>query len=69
MTGSGEEDGEGVYPKPMFDFDERRQTCMDGMKKAYGIGLHGDDAEVMDGTWKNEFGVDERPHKKRRVDE
>ncbi|KAI9934135.1 hypothetical protein ASPWEDRAFT_104592 [Aspergillus wentii DTO 134E9] len=69
VTGSGEEDGEGVYPKPMFDFDERRQTCMDGMKKAYGIGLHGDDAEVMDGTWKNEFGVDERPHKKRRVDE
>lgn len=54
--------GEGkmkVYPKPMFDFDARRRVCIDGMKKAYGIGLYGDDPEVEDGSWKKSFGFEE----------
>lgn len=60
--GSGSDDskheGLAVYPKPMFDFDERRRICLDGMKHAYSIGLHGDDPEVRDGAWKEMFGVE-----------
>ncbi|KAJ5105379.1 hypothetical protein NUU61_002726 [Penicillium alfredii] len=45
-----------VYPKPMFDFDKRRQICLDSMKNAYDVGLHGDDEEVKSGAWKERFG-------------
>lgn len=74
MTGDGsseskdktkEQGEEQTYPKPMFDFDERRTVCMDAMKNAYNIGLHGDDREVLDGTWKKAFGIDEGPSKKK----
>ncbi|KAI1265142.1 DNA photolyase [Xylariaceae sp. FL1019] len=49
------EDGINVYPKPMFDFNERRKVCISAMKRAYEIGLHGADREVIDGTWKERF--------------
>lgn len=49
---------EGTYPKPMFDFGERRTVCMDGMKKAYAVGLYGDDERVLSGEWEVLFGVD-----------
>lgn len=60
IKGVGEGDGEeggGVktYPKPMFDFNERRGICIEGMKAAYRVGLHGDDARVKDGTWRKLF--------------
>jgi cryptochrome len=55
IHGDGKEEKEGVYPKPMFDFNERRDICMDGMKKAYQIGLYGDDPKVIDGTWRKLF--------------
>ena len=45
------------YPKPMFDFNERRQICIDGMKHAYDVGLYGDSPKVKDGSWKKIFGV------------
>ncbi|KAI2612418.1 Cryptochrome/photolyase FAD-binding domain-containing protein [Hypoxylon fragiforme] len=45
----------GTYPTPMFDFGERRSICMAAMKRAYSIGLHGNDDKVKDGTWKEEF--------------
>ncbi|KAJ6070107.1 hypothetical protein N7499_011994 [Penicillium canescens] len=52
-SSSSKEDGtEHTYPKPMFDFDERRQICLDGMKHAYGVGLYGNDEKVKNGTWK-----------------
>ncbi|PLB47696.1 putative DNA photolyase [Aspergillus steynii IBT 23096] len=62
VTGDGsqsESDGMKAYPKPMFDFDERRQTCLDSMKHAYDVGLHGDDARVKDGSWREDFEGDE----------
>lgn len=49
------QDGCKVYPKPMFDFGERRQICIQGMKKAYQVGLRGNDKEVLDGTWRRKF--------------
>ena len=56
--GSGEEERVGeymVYPKPMFDFNERRQFCIDQMKKAYDVGIYGDDERVVGGQWKEIF--------------
>jgi hypothetical protein len=42
----------------MFDFAERREVCIQGMKDAYRIGLFGDDKRVLDGTWRNLFDGD-----------
>ncbi|PNH27797.1 hypothetical protein BJF96_g8877 [Verticillium dahliae] len=60
LGGNGLDDREeGTYPKPMFDFNERRTACLAATKKAYGVGLHGADDEVADGTWRDMFdGVD-----------
>jgi cryptochrome len=55
IHGDGLEDVEGVYPKPMFDFGERRTVCLDGMKKAYKVALYGDDPKVVDGSWRKLF--------------
>ena len=54
ISGDGSEqlkDGLPVYPKPMFDFSERRDICMKAMKAAYAAGLHGNDPRVLDGSW------------------
>ncbi|TVY83616.1 Cryptochrome-1 [Lachnellula suecica] len=51
IEGDGEGRGEGVYPKPMFDFPERRDFCLKQMKEAYTVGLYGDDPRVLDGSW------------------
>jgi cryptochrome len=32
-----------VYPKPMFDFNETWQGCIDKLKKAYAAGMYGND--------------------------
>lgn len=50
-----EEEGKKVYPKPMFDFAKRRDVCIQGMKKAYAVGLKGADKKVFDGTWRKEY--------------
>ena len=53
IKGDGIEDeinGVKVYPKPMFDFNERRTICMKGMRSAYQAKLYGDDPKVLDGT-------------------
>lgn len=58
ITGDGEEterDGMPVYPKPMFDFATQREICIQGIKQAYHVGLHGNDAKVLDGSWKKLF--------------
>jgi deoxyribodipyrimidine photolyase len=47
--------GEGEYPKPMLDFSSRRETCIQGMKNAYHVGLYGNDPKVLDGTWRKLF--------------
>lgn len=44
-----------TYPKPMFDFNERRGICIEGMKNAYRVHLHGDDKKVKDGSWRSLF--------------
>ena len=44
-----------AYPKPMFDFNERRKICIDGLKQAYDVGLHGNDSKVWDGSWRQMF--------------
>jgi cryptochrome len=46
------------YPKPMFDFSERRDVCLKGMKAAYAVGLKGNDSKVLDGTWRALFDDD-----------
>ncbi|KAJ5776556.1 uncharacterized protein N7511_001567 [Penicillium nucicola] len=67
-TSSSTDNGtEHTYPKPMFDFDERRKICLDGMKHAYGIGLYGNDEKVKNGTWKKEFGEEDRPAKRQKT--
>ncbi|TVY43495.1 (6-4)DNA photolyase [Lachnellula subtilissima] len=62
--GSGEGEGEGVYPQPMFDFAERRTICLEKMKKAYAVGLYGDDPRVLDGSWKYLFDEPSNEHEK-----
>jgi cryptochrome len=59
--GSKTEQKEGdykVYPKPMFDFSEQREICIQGMKKAYAVGLYGNNPKVLDGTWRELFDDD-----------
>lgn len=63
IKGDGTEKGNSevrVYPKPMFDFNERRQFCIDKVKEAYHVGLYGDDETVKSGGWKKLFGYDDR---------
>lgn len=56
VTGDGLSGAEkGTYPKPMFDFGERRNACLAAMKTAYDVGLHGNDEKVMRGTWRELF--------------
>ncbi|KAI9740695.1 MAG: hypothetical protein M1818_004659 [Claussenomyces sp. TS43310] len=55
IKGDGKEDLKGVYPRPMFDFPERRTICIDGMKQGYRVGLYGNDLRVVDGTWRQLF--------------
>jgi cryptochrome len=57
ITGSHSCADEGIYPKPMFDFNERRKVCIDGLKLAYHNGLHGNDQSVIDGSWRRMFGT------------
>lgn len=60
ITGDGLTDvKEGTYPKPMFDFDERRSACLAAMKTAYKVGLHGNDSQVLDGSWREMFPDDD----------
>lgn len=71
VTGDGDpsstKDEGQTYPKPMFDFDERRQICLDGMKNAYDVGLHGNDEQVLNGTWKELFEDEENPKKRQKT--
>lgn len=58
IKGDGSEKSDGklhVYPKPMFDFGERRRICLDAIKAAYDVGLQGDDEAVKDGSWRDLF--------------
>ena len=58
IKGNGAEtkiDGNQVYPKPMFDFSERRTICLGAMKNAYHVALYGDNPKVLDGTWRTLF--------------
>lgn len=55
ITGDGSDGMGGTYPKPMFDFNERRNICIEGMKNAYHVGLYGNDPKAIDGTWRKLF--------------
>lgn len=55
FPGVGVEMEEGTYPKPMFDFAERRTVCIASLKKAYEVGLRGNDKKVLDGSYKSLF--------------
>lgn len=55
VTGDGGDREDGTYPKPMFDFTERRKICISAMKTAYERGFHGADEKVLDGTWRDAF--------------
>jgi len=57
---NAEEKSSKVYPKPMFDFNERRQFCLDRMKEAYDVGLYGDDERVLSGEWKKLFDLEDK---------
>ena len=43
------------YPKPVFDFAQRRDICIKGMKNACHINLYGNDPKVLDGSWRKLF--------------
>ena len=51
----GEDGDMRVYPKPMFDFNERREICIQGLKTAYRVGLYGNNPKVLDGSWRQLF--------------
>ena len=51
----GEEGDLKVYPKPMFDFNERRTNCINAIKSAYSVHLYGNSKEVLDCTWRKLF--------------
>ena len=51
----GEDGGLEVYPKPMLDFSERREVCIQAIKNAYQVHLYGNDPKVLDGTWRKLF--------------
>jgi cryptochrome len=51
IVGDGKDDETGVYPKPMFDCAKRKAIGLEGMKKAYSVGLYDGDPRVIDGTW------------------
>ncbi|KAG9241661.1 cryptochrome-2 [Calycina marina] len=55
ITGDGKDPEKGTYPKPMFDFSERRNICIERMKTAYKVNLYGNDSKAIDGTWKTLF--------------
>lgn len=44
-----------TYPKPMFDFNRRREICLAAMKTAYQANLSGNDDRVADGSWADLF--------------
>lgn len=52
------EDGLKTYPAPIFDFASRRDICIRALKRAYAVGLHGDDERVKDGSWQDMFQQD-----------
>ncbi|KAK5629740.1 hypothetical protein RRF57_005455 [Xylaria bambusicola] len=39
-----------IYPVAMFDFQERKSICLAAMKRAFSIGLHGNDEAVKNGS-------------------
>ncbi|KAI7226983.1 Cryptochrome/photolyase FAD-binding domain-containing protein [Hortaea werneckii] len=58
VQGDGSQKKEGelmTYPKPMLDFNEAREVCIQGMKTGYHVGLYGNSPKVLDGTWKQLF--------------
>ncbi|EDU39569.1 PhrB Deoxyribodipyrimidine photolyase [Pyrenophora tritici-repentis] len=58
IKGDGSAAAEGsmkTYPKPMFDFAERRDICLAGMKNAYHVNLYGNSPQVLDGSWRKVF--------------
>lgn len=55
FPGVGNKMDEGTYPKPMFDFGERRSICIASLKKAYEVGLHGNDKKALDGGFRALF--------------
>lgn len=55
FPGVGKAMAPGTYPKPLFDFGERRKICIASLKKAYEVGLRGNDARVLDGSWRKLF--------------
>lgn len=54
-----EDGGTPLYPKPMFDFNERREFCIDKIKAAYNMKVYGDDESVLSGRWKSMFKFDD----------
>jgi cryptochrome len=61
IKGDGREtqkDGMKIYPKPMFDFNTRREICIQGMKTAYSVGFYGNNHKVLNGTWREAFDDD-----------
>jgi cryptochrome len=53
---SGREWDEGVFNTDV-GFSGRRQVCIDKLKKAYAVGMYGDDERVKDGRWKGISGI------------
>lgn len=44
-----------TYPKPLFDFSQRREICIQSMKRAYKINLYGAHPDAQNGTWTQLF--------------
>lgn len=68
IKGDGTENNQGSiqqYPKPMFDFNERRQFCIDKIKAAYDKKMYGDSEKVMNGKWKAIFDFEDEGGKRK----
>ncbi|KAI9891127.1 MAG: hypothetical protein M1814_003326 [Vezdaea aestivalis] len=61
-SGNMEEGNFKIYPKPMFDFAERREACLSGMKKAYQLKLYGNNPKVKNGSWREMFDAGKVDH-------
>ena len=52
-----EESGMKVCSNTDVGYNGRRQVCIDKLKKAYAVGMYGDDERVKDGRWKGISGI------------
>lgn len=69
-------EGDGSYPKPLFDAQEQAKIALDGMRNSYNAHIMGDDKRVFNGTARDAIegsngaaDVGQSPGKKRKTEQ